>query len=349
MKSLVFSDLHWGRRNSSEVHNNDCINYIMWLVQVAREENVDHIVFMGDWFETRSAINIHTFNFAHVGMKALADLGLPIFAIVGNHDCYYKNSRSIHSLIHYDEFSNVRVIDNITPVPEIGDGVLMVPYAFHHEYEEELPKYLTMPVWFGHFEFQGFVITGQNHKMLSGPQPADFVGPQIFSGHFHKRQTMGNITYIGNTFPMDYSDAGDVARGCMIYDHATHTFSFRDWLECPKYQRIMLSDLIDKGPESVIWRGARVKCFVNRELDYEQSIILKDAMVEEYGLREFILEEMVNLNEVARDSSVELHEDDQQEDVDHLVVRLLAGLQTETIKPQQLVAIYNSLDLSLHD
>lgn len=346
MKSIVFSDLHLGRRNSSEAHNTDCLNYIEWLVDQAKANDVDHIIFMGDWFETRSSLNIHTLNYGWWAMQKLASLNLPIYLIVGNHDCYYKSSRSIHSLIQYQEFANVTLIEEgATVVPEIGEkGVLMVPYLFHEEYEP-LKDYLKYehPAWFGHFEFQGFVITGQNHKMASGPNPAEYDGPTIFSGHFHKRQKMGNIQYIGNTFPMDYSDAGDNARGCMIYDHSTNDYHFIDWAACPKYQRVMLSSLLDGNPDEIMARGARVRCYVDREINFEESISLKEVMSEAYDLREFVLEELVNLNEVVRDTEYELSDDDQLEDVDHLVVRLLGDLNTEKIKAPKLVEIYRSL------
>ena len=328
------------------MHNNDCLTYVKWLAAQAIETQADHIIFMGDWFETRSAINIHTLHLAHQAMTILNDLNLPIFMIVGNHDCYFRNSRNVHSLVQYSEFSNVTVIDNITHEPSIGDGgTLLVPYAFGDEYEQ-MKNYLHLKTWFGHFEFQGFVITGQNHTMTSGPRPADYIGPAIFSGHFHKRQTIGNITYIGNTFPMDYSDAGDIARGCMTYDHATDAIEFFDWEACPKYQRVYLSELLDKGPENVLWEHARVKCYVDRALDYEQSMLLKDALIDEFHLREFVMEEVVDLNEVARgDSQVVISEEDQLEDVDHMVVRLLEGIQTEVISPTKLISIYNSLEV----
>lgn len=347
LKSACFNDIHWGRRNSSEAHNTDCLNYVKWFIEEVKKSGADHIIFMGDWFETRSSINIHTLHYAWEAVTLLSELGLPIFMIIGNHDCYYKNSRTVHSLIQYKEFPTVRIIDAApTVIDEIGDGVLMVPYLFHAEYET-LKDYLKLNLksWFGHFEFQGFVITGQNHKMLVGPSPADYAGPNIFSGHFHKRQKMGNIQYTGNTFPMDYSDAGDVSRGMMVYDHTNNTYEFIDWEQCPKYQRVMLSDLIDNGPEGKLWRGARVRCYVDREINYEESISLKEVMLEEYALREFVLEELVNLNDVARDTEVDLTDTEELEDVDHLVVRLLSQLQTDTIKPQILVDIYNSLEV----
>jgi hypothetical protein len=40
----------------------------------------------------------------------------------------------------------------------------------------------------------------------------------VFSGHFHKRQSKANVWYIGNSFPHNYADAGDDARGMMILE-----------------------------------------------------------------------------------------------------------------------------------
>lgn len=344
MRSISFTDLHWGRRNSSEVHNRDCLAFIEWFCEQVKAQRADHIIFMGDWFETRSSINVHTLNYAHVGMTLLNSLGIPIFMVVGNHDLYFKNTRDVHSLVSYAEFENVRLITDITVVPEIGDGALLCPYLFHHEYEE-LKKYTALKTWWGHFEFQGFVITGQNHKMMTGPLATEFVEPLIFSGHFHKRQQQNNVVYTGNCFPMDYSDSGDYERGATVYDHHTNTFQFLDWADCPKYQRVMLSDLIDKGPEGIIHRGARVRCYVDREINYEESMSLKEVILEEYDLREFVLEEVVNLDELARGSDVSFEQEEGLEDLDHLVVRILGQLQTEKIKPNRLVDIYNSLEL----
>jgi len=50
-------------------------------------------------------------------------------------------------------------------------------------------------------------------------QRGDFGGfDHVFTGHFHKRQTANNITYIGNCFPHNYADAGDDERGMMILE-----------------------------------------------------------------------------------------------------------------------------------
>lgn len=344
-RTALFTDIHWGARGNSEVHNEDCQRYIDWFCALVKADpTIDSIGFLGDWYESRSAINTSTLNYSHKAAKQLNDLGLPVYFIIGNHDLYHKNTRKVYAPITFGEFSNFTVVNEPTEVPELGpQGSFLCPYLFHHEYQTLKDNYAHRPVWMGHFEFQGFVITGQNHKMLTGPNPLDFATQRrIFSGHFHKRQTMGNTTYIGNTFPTNYSDAGDNARGASVYDHVTNEIVFHDWLECPKYQRVLLSELIDKGPSALIFPGSRVRCYVDQAINYEESMSLKEAMMEEFSLREFVIEEVTNLNEVARDS--EITEGDELEDVDHLVVRLLGGLQTEKIKSQTLIDIYSKLN-----
>jgi DNA repair exonuclease SbcCD nuclease subunit len=342
-RTACFTDIHWGCRGNSEVHNDDCQRFIDWFCELVKSDpEIDSIAFLGDWYESRSAINTSTLNYSHKAAKQLNELGLPVYFIIGNHDLYHKNTRKVYAPITFGEFSNFIVINEPTEVPELGDGSFLCPYLFHHEYPTIKEQYKHLPVWFGHFEFMGFVITGQNHKMLTGPNPLDFATQRrVFSGHFHKRQTMGNVTYIGNTFPTNYSDSGDNARGAAVYDHDTDTLTTHDWLECPKYQRVLLSDLIEKGPGELIHPGSRVRCYIDQAINYEETMALKDAILEEFFLREFVVEEVVNLNEIASDTNIE--DGDALEDVDHLVVRLLGGLQTDKIKPETLIAIYGGL------
>lgn len=341
-KSAVFTDIHFGKSQNSERHNQDCIDYIKWFIDQATAHECDNIIFMGDWFENRSSINIHTLNYSQKAVDMLNAVGVPVYMIVGNHDCYRKHSRDIHSLVPYKELSNFTVVDEITHLPELSNSVL-VPYLFHHEYAQMREQHLDKATWFGHFEFQGFVVTGHSHKMPTGPNPSEFIGPRIFSGHFHKRQTLGNITYIGNTFPTTYGDAGDNERGCMIYDHESKTDTYLNWEDCPKFQKIMLSTLLASDPADVITPKARVRCYADTEVDYETTVALKELVTEIFELKEFSIEDIVNLNDVARDTEVEMSEDEQLEDVDHLVVRLLSGINTDKIEAQKLVDIYNGL------
>lgn len=348
-KTAAFTDIHWGAKSNSELHNQDCQRFIEWFcAQVKADPTIDNVVFMGDWYENRSALNIQTLNHAHRGACALNDLGLPVYFIIGNHDLYHRNSREIYSPVTFNQLSNFVVIDQPTVVPEIGSGALLSPYLFPDEYEN-LSEYLKLETWWGHFEFQGFVITGYNIKMPTGPDPARFVGPKhIFSGHFHKRQTEGNITYIGNAFPSNFGDAGDNARGMATYDHVSKQVAFKDWADCPKYVRVKLSKMLD--PTFKLPDQARVKCVLDADLSFEDSSIVREDYIKTFNLRELVLEETNELDDVlantettATDEVKEMTSLDDINTVDQLVIQMLTDIKSDKIDASILVEQYKRL------
>lgn len=338
-KSASSTDHHWGARGNSEQHNQDCLEYIDWFCSEAIKHKVDHINLLGDWFEHRSALNISTLHYAYMGAKKLNDLNIPIYLIVGNHDLYQRHTRDIYSTVFFKEFSNFIIIDEPTIVDEIESNPLYCPFLFHDEYKE-LSKYRNTPVWWGHFEFQGFIVTGNTIKMQSGPNPDDFDGPTyIFSGHFHKRQTSKNITYIGNTFPTNFSDANDNDRGMMIFDYNTQDPTFINWEDCPKFIKTNLSSIIDG--DIALPSKARVKCLMDIPLSYEEHSSLKQTMMNEYNLREFTLEEEANTNLTEFDENDE--QNNQMESIDELIVRMLGDVNAPKIDNNKLIQQYQLL------
>lgn len=345
-KSAVFTDHHWGARNNEELHNHDCINYIDWFCnQVKTDPSIDNIIFMGDWFENRSALNIMTMNFSYQGAKKLNDLGIPIYFIIGNHDLYHRHTRELYSSINFHEFSNFIIINEPTHVSEISSGVLLCPYLFHHEYVE-LARSLNLKTWWGHFEFKGFQVTGSGVLMTTGPDAENFSGPlHIFSGHFHKRQASKNIVYIGNTMPTNYSDAGDNDRGMMVYDHTNDEIEFFNWEDCPKFTRVTLSDLLDDKVK--IHLNSRVKCIIDSPITFEESVALRKQFTDDYKLREFTMEESGELDAVLSDThtdvEVEINDDGTITSLDDLVMQMLSDIKSDTIDNAILIEQYKRL------
>lgn len=69
-KGAYFTDIHFGKKQNSEVHNQDCLDFIDWFCeQVKKDPEIDYIAFLGDWNENRSALNIATVNYSHRGIK----------------------------------------------------------------------------------------------------------------------------------------------------------------------------------------------------------------------------------------------------------------------------------------
>jgi hypothetical protein len=306
------------------------------------DPDIDSIIFMGDWFECRSSVDIKTLNFSYQAAKLINSLGLPVYFIVGNHDLYQRHSRDIFSTAVFHECSNFQVISEPTVIKELGDGSLVCPFLFEEEYSR-LSKFVDIPVWFGHFEFRGFQITGYNLVMQHGPEAEMFNQPcRIFSGHFHKRQIRENVVYIGSTFPMDFGDAGDFARGMAVYNHVDDSLKFIDWPDCPKYIRVSLSDLIDN--DLVLPTEARVKCYVDFNIDFSESNYLKQTYTKKFKLREFSLEESVEVGEAFSETEVDLNGDGAKiASVDEMIMEMLSRIRTEHIDNGLLIKLYREL------
>lgn len=282
----MFTDIHFGRRSNSKIHNQDCVDFVEWFAtQVEADGEYSHVCFLGDWFESRSAINIETMEYSYTALQRLNSLGLPVYFIVGNHDLHRRTTRDLHSVRIFNEMTNFKVIDHV----HVEDGLLFSPYLFESEYAA-LIEHNDKWAWLGHFEFRNFIITGYNTVMDHGPDHKLFSGPKrIFSGHFHKRQGQDNVQYIGNAFPMDFGDAGDINRGMCTYRVEEDKMEFKDWEACPTYYKTYLSDVIAET-----WTPLpkmKVKCVVDGDVGYQEAQELREAMIETYQLRDFVLEE----------------------------------------------------------
>jgi predicted MPP superfamily phosphohydrolase len=338
----------FGKKNNSSIHNQDCLDFISWFAdEVRKDGSIEAIGFLGDWYENRSAINISTLDYSYKGAKIVddlcADLKAKCYFDVGNHDLHRRTTRDVHSVNIFNEFSNFVIVDKPTIVE---NEFLFCPFLFDEEYKD-LAKFNHLKAWFGHFEFRNFAITGYNTIMEHGPDHTLFTGPDfIFSGHFHKRQSKDNVVFIGNTFPMDFGDAGDIQRGMCIYDSDTKKVEFINWDDCPRYARTTLSKVVD--PTWSATNKSYVKCLVDIDITYSEAQAIKEAMIEQFDLRSFILEE----NKTYKKELLEGEDSDDTLDdfvsLDDLVVKKLESIEkNDIIDPSKLIALYRSIKVDL--
>lgn len=341
-KIAMFTDIHFGRRSNSRVHNQDCLDFVKWFCNQVNDEKYTHIAFLGDWFESRSAINIETIEYSYQALEMLNEIGLPIYFCVGNHDLHRRTTRDVHSVRMFNELKNFVVIDK----PTVIDSMLFSPFLFEDEYADII-QYNDLHAFLGHFEFKNFILTGNSNLAEHGADHKLFAGPKkIFSGHYHKRQSMDNIFYIGNAFPMDFGDAGDYDRGMCTYYVDEDRVTFTNWSDSPKYYKTKLTNVLaDK------WKPLpkmKVKCTIDGELGYNEAQELREAMVEAYELRDFVLEEDRTVKqELLEGDDAKVDEDLLDlSNVDDMVIK-----QLETVKDDKkakidgalLVEIYKSL------
>lgn len=342
-KGAFFTDIHWGKKSDSGEHNDDCMHFIDWFCsQVKLDPTIDHIQFLGDWHEQRSSINVSTLVYSYEGAKKLNELGLPVFFASGNHDHYYRNTSDVFSTYHFNSFENFRVYNKITVIEDIYGKVLFVPYICEDEYPILL-QYKDIPVVCGHLELKGFRVSGANNTLEHGPEAVTYFKnkKRIFSGHFHARQTKDNVHYIGNTFPMDFSDANDFERGMATYNFEQDKLEYINWPDCPKYIRASLSEVL-KSPKKILKSNARVKVYVDDDITLSETNELRQTLSDTYNLREIVLEEKNETVIEMTDIEKEI-EDLELEGINQIIPELLKRIKNDKIDNEKLVELYRKL------
>lgn len=340
-KLCMFTDIHFGARNNSDQHNLDNLEFIDWFIGKVKEENPSHIAFLGDFFENRNAINVRTLDRASECCRRLNALGIPIIWIVGNHDLYHRQDRSIYSTDIFADLENFHVIAEPT---RLSKDWFVAPYLFRAEYPNLVAEINSSKYVMGHFEFRNFVVTGADRVMDHGPDASDFTGPKyIFSGHFHKRQANGNIIYIGNTFPTNFGDAGDSERGMAVFDVENDDVSFINYDNAPLFFKTRLSRVI--GGEADFPPKARVRCILDMDIGYSEVQQLREEMIKGMGLREFSVEEDLAARKEMIAEGLELEGDLDMSSLDNTVRQLISEgvAPSPTIDPNVLIKLYEEL------
>lgn len=278
-KVAVFSDIHFGKFSDSEQHNEDCIRFIEWFCQQVQDNGCDTIIIMGDWFDNRSRLGVNTIHYSHRAIQMLQNLGLPIYLIVGNHDMFLKNSRSIHSLeMYHDPQNQTHVVDHL----QTEGDCLFVPYLVGTEFNEvpsSKAKYI-----FGHLELSGFMMNDLVEMPDHGGLQLSHFEHQdiVFSGHFHNRQVKTNrnkvaVWYIGNPFGHNFNDNNDRDRGCMILKWGEQP-RFLNWTEGPFYIRIKTSELGDILEQDVLNQYTTVELHDDADSTDQELMEIRDLL-----------------------------------------------------------------------
>ena len=336
-KAVIFTDIHFGMKNNSRLHNQDCEDFLIWMIDEAHKRDIKKCIFMGDWHHNRASINVSTLNYTVSNLQRLNDAFDEVHMLTGNHDLYYREKREIHSIPMTQQFPKINIVNDEM---YMDDNVALIPWLVEDEWKRL--KEVNCKYMFGHFELPSFYMNALVQMPDHGGLKAeDLSKPEkVFTGHFHKRQEKGNVIYTGNAFAHNYADAWDDERGCMFMDWKGD-MEFVAWPDAPKYRTISLSRLIDDPAK---YLGEKTYCRVTLDvgITYEEANFIKETFAQQFNLREITL----------MPSKKEEHTQDwnkgvdiQVENVDTIVMSQLDSIQSETIKKEMLVDIYRGLQL----
>lgn len=331
-KAACFTDIHFGLKSNSQIHNQDCEDFVDWFIEQAKKEGCETGMFLGDWHNNRNSLNIVTMDYSLRALEKLGQAFDQFFFFPGNHDLYYRDKRDIHSV----EFG--KYIPGITVVhkPMTMGSVTLCPWLVGEEWKtvgKKDAKYI-----FGHFELPSFFMNAMVQMPDHGEiQLSQFKGYDLgFSGHFHKRQVRDNMHYIGNAFPHNYADAWDDARGMMILEWGKDPV-YKDWDNAPKFRTVKLSQLIDDA-DNILKSKMHLRVTLDIDISYEEASFIKEKFISDYDIRELTL--IPEKKDVEINTTIDVQA---FESVDQIVSKQLVNIESDTYDTNVLLEIYKNL------
>lgn len=238
----IFSDIHIGVHQNSKFWHEISLEWAKWFTEDIKKKGIKDVIFCGDFFHTRDEVSVDSLHFGTTLLELFKDFN--VVMIVGNHDCFFKDSSSVNSISPYKNWSNITVIDTPLLINYKNKKINFIPWGVKLE---DIP---IADYTFGHFEITLFRM---NSFALcdDGFLAEDILkkSPTIISGHFHLRDEKfydgGKIIYVGNPFQMDFNDAGST-KGYYVIDFETDEMVFTENHISPKHHNLTLSFLISE-------------------------------------------------------------------------------------------------------
>jgi DNA repair exonuclease SbcCD nuclease subunit len=332
-KTAVCTDIHFGLKSNSLVHNQDCSDFIDWFIATAKEQGCETGMFLGDWHHHRASINLQTLHFSLQSLQKLSAAFENFYFIPGNHDLYYRDKRDIHGAEWAQHLPNIHVINDWF---QEGD-VVIAPWLCGEDHKR-IPK-LKAKYLFGHLELPHFKMNAMVEMPDHGEVKVDHFAQfdKVFSGHFHLRQTQRNINYIGNCFPHNFADAGDDKRGMMVLEWGKEP-EYHSWPNQPLYKVLKLSQVIDGAP-NLLAPNMHVRVELDIDISYEEANFIKETFIKDYNLREMAL---IPVKSSAVDEDMAPGEV-RFESVDQIVTDQLTNIESEFYDSKLLLKIYQNL------
>ena len=229
MKVGIITDTHFGGKNDNlQFADFQRRFYEESFFPILRGENVSTIIHLGDVFDRRKYTNFQSLSLAkEMFFEPARDF--KIHMLVGNHDCYFKNSNHINSIsLTCSEYDNITVYQDIPELIDIaGHYIFLIPWisAGHHPAALNMIQKAKADIVMGHLEINGSEMVpglycdhGLDRDLFKRYE-------RVFSGHYHTQQDDGHIRYLGAPYEITWNDY-NTAKGFHIYDTSTRDFEF---------------------------------------------------------------------------------------------------------------------------
>jgi DNA repair exonuclease SbcCD nuclease subunit len=230
-KSIFITDIHFSVRGGSQYYIE---RYKLFFENIffpyIDKHNIETVYCLGDTWEDRKNINVNALKETRkMFFDELEKRGVQFVAILGNHDVFFRNTNETNSMdIIESSYKNVRIIDEYEEIYIGHKRFGFMSWVNNENLERNLERIKstsTADILCGHFEIVGFEMTKGNVADKGFEQSLFGRFELVLSGHFHIKNKIGHIYYIGNPFQTNWDDYNS-DRGFHVYDHDTNTFEF---------------------------------------------------------------------------------------------------------------------------
>lgn len=171
------------------------------------------LVIAGDLNNTKAIIRAEV---ANAIIEILATARVPVYILEGNHDKINEKGQE-HGLNYLRPYA--KVIDKLESLDEVDPKFYALPYQ---NSVEQLKKYLEhIPAGSVVIMHQGVrgALMGDYKRDDTSIEPELLADFTCISGHYHKHQTIGTLTYIGSPYTITFTEATDGPKGFMVINH----------------------------------------------------------------------------------------------------------------------------------
>lgn len=284
--AILLSDVHFSLNNLSLASES-------LSTALAHAEKLDiPLIICGDLNDTKAIIRAEVANeLIDIFKKAETD----ILILVGNHDLINEKGKE-HSLRFLNELRKVSVVHR----PMECWGFHFLPYfSDPEEFKRALNHIPHGATIICHQGVKG-AFMGDYIQDKSSTEPSILEPYTVFSGHYHRHQRVGTVTYIGNPYTMSFGEANDGPKGYLVLNDDGSFERVDLKLRRHVIKEYRYDDVISRddsiGPNDIVWVKVSGPA---SELDTIDKKSLGDTLL---GHSNFKLDLIADVNEIDNNS-----------------------------------------------
>jgi DNA repair exonuclease SbcCD nuclease subunit len=233
---IVFSDLHLRDKSAETVFQ----EVFPGLFAAVSKDPDKTLACLGDFWHVRYKIPVSLQNEVLKFLDALEKSGIRLILLPGNHD--QVSVEGEHALEVFRKYPNVTIMTE----PAWNEYGFWIPYRKRSEDTLRALEFavktrgMQPPVLWMHHEILGAAMNSAIRD-TTGLDPNYLKEWIVLSGHYHMRQQLGTVRYIGSPYQVDAGEAGQ-AKGYAVWYPASRELGWVDTNWGTRYHKLVAQE-----------------------------------------------------------------------------------------------------------